>query len=143
MYLIVNVFLNQYRIRNTFKTWQLDLKEVFEYVREYPTVRYLKMRSPPAISANILAPASSTFCFPSTTSSRCMQGQAVESPQFKDHHIVNRNRNTAYAPIPKLSATENTFRTVHSDKKMAIKCLTSLNFKTLTFLFESTFYSWL
>lgn len=57
-----------------------------------PTVRYLKMRSPPASSAKVFIAATRTLVFPSKTSSRCVYGQADASPQFKDHQIVSRNK---------------------------------------------------
>lgn len=67
---------------------------------------YLKTARPPTSSAHIKRKASRTDFVPSITSSMCVYGQAVASPQFKDHQIVSTNKYTPYIETPQLSATK-------------------------------------
>ncbi|PSN51773.1 hypothetical protein C0J52_05258 [Blattella germanica] len=69
-------------------------------------ITYLKTSIPPVSSNTDLRIAVRMSVFPSTTSSMCVYGHAVASPQLNAHQMVNRNKNKAYVDIPKLSATE-------------------------------------
>lgn len=72
----------------------------------------LHTQQPPISCAHVFRATSLGVVRPSTMSSMCVYGHAVESPQTWDHQTVNKNKYIAYVATPKLSATVERSRVV-------------------------------